>query len=97
MLTWIDLTFKTMAGSLEAIRYAHAPGGGASLRLLEQRLLPLETLWLDIAGPTEAWGAIRDMTVRGAPAIGECAPPPPPPLPAPPPVPATGRLRCAIP
>jgi methylthioribose-1-phosphate isomerase len=66
-----------MAGSLEAVRYKHAPGGVASLKLLEQRKLPLETEWLDIAGPKEAWMAIRDMTVRGAPAIGGCPPPPP--------------------
>ena len=66
-----------MAGSLEAIRYQHAPGGAASLKLLEQRKLPLETVWLDIAGPKEAWMAIRDMTVRGAPAIGGCLPSPP--------------------
>ena len=39
-------------------------------QLLEQRKLPLETEWLDIEGPQAAWTAIRDMTVRGAPAIG---------------------------
>lgn len=62
------------AMALEAIRFSR--GGGlapASLQLLEQRKLPLETEWLDIDGPQSAWTAIRDMTVRGAPAIG--APP----------------------
>lgn len=42
----------------------------ALLQLLEQRKLPLETEWLAIDGPKAAWTAIRDMTVRGAPAIG---------------------------
>ena len=40
-------------------------------QLLEQRKLPLETEWLTIDGPQAAWTAIRDMTVRGAPAIGQ--------------------------
>lgn len=65
---------SAMAGSLEAIRYKRE-GGQASLHLLEQRKLPLETEWLDIPGPEAAWTAIRDMTVRGAPAIGELPPP----------------------
>ncbi|EFN58562.1 hypothetical protein CHLNCDRAFT_140697 [Chlorella variabilis] len=60
--------------ALEAIRFSR--GGGlapASLQLLEQRKLPLETEWLDIDGPQSAWTAIRDMTVRGAPAIAIAA------------------------
>lgn len=59
-----------MGASLEAIRYKRE-GDHASLNLLEQRKLPLETEWLEISGPRAAWTAIRDMTVRGAPAIGE--------------------------
>ncbi|PRW55925.1 translation initiation factor fusion with methylthioribose kinase [Chlorella sorokiniana] len=59
-------------GSLEAIRFEHA-GGRAKLELLEQRKLPLETEWLTIDGPKAAWTAIRDMTVRGAPAIAIAA------------------------
>lgn len=43
----------------------------AHAQLLEQRKLPLETEWLTIDGPKAAWTAIRDMTVRGAPAIGQ--------------------------
>jgi methylthioribose-1-phosphate isomerase len=62
--------------SLEAIRFSRN-GDTASLALLEQRLLPLQTQWIQIDGPKAAWNAIYDMTVRGAPAIGE----PPPPLP----------------
>ncbi len=53
-----------MAGSLEAISYERG-----RLQLLEQRKLPLESVFMDIAGPKECWTAIRDMTVRGAPAI----------------------------
>lgn len=40
------------------------------LRLLDQRRLPTQEIWLDIATPAAAAAAIRDMVVRGAPAIG---------------------------
>lgn len=40
-----------------------------SLKLLEQRKLPLESVFVTISGPKQCWIAIRDMTVRGAPAI----------------------------
>lgn len=40
------------------------------LRLLDQRRLPGEIAFLDVVGSAEAAGAIRDMVVRGAPAIG---------------------------
>jgi methylthioribose-1-phosphate isomerase len=50
---------------LLAIRYTRG-----SLELLEQRKLPLESVFVPISGPDECWAAIRDMTVRGAPAIG---------------------------
>ena len=43
---------------------------GDRLQLLDQRLLPTETLWLDILDSQQAADAIRDMVVRGAPAIG---------------------------
>lgn len=43
------------------------------LRLLDQRRLPSQEIWLDIATPAEAAAAIRDMVVRGAPAIGVTA------------------------
>lgn len=38
--------------------------------LLDQRLLPHEVVWLPINSATETADAIRDMVVRGAPAIG---------------------------
>ncbi|MCK5359978.1 MAG: S-methyl-5-thioribose-1-phosphate isomerase, partial [Gammaproteobacteria bacterium] len=40
------------------------------LKLLDQRLLPHEVVWLDITNTDETVSAIRDMVVRGAPAIG---------------------------
>ncbi|MGB5768120.1 MAG: S-methyl-5-thioribose-1-phosphate isomerase [Arenicellales bacterium] len=40
------------------------------LRLLDQRLLPHEVTWLDIYSTDDTVAAIRDMVVRGAPAIG---------------------------
>ncbi|XVE97882.1 hypothetical protein REPUB_Repub03eG0056900 [Reevesia pubescens] len=44
-----------------------------SLQLLDQRKLPLETVYLDIQDATDGWNAIRDMVVRGAPAIAIAA------------------------
>lgn len=43
------------------------------LKLLDQRKLPLETIYLDIKNATDGWSAIRDMVVRGAPAIAIAA------------------------
>ena len=40
------------------------------LKLLDQRLLPHQVVWLDIMNTDETLAAIRDMVVRGAPAIG---------------------------
>ncbi|MCK0152586.1 S-methyl-5-thioribose-1-phosphate isomerase [Alcanivorax sp. S6407] len=40
------------------------------LELLDQRLLPAETIWMPVHNSKEAAQAIRDMVVRGAPAIG---------------------------
>ncbi|XP_077230677.1 nagB/RpiA/CoA transferase-like superfamily protein [Tasmannia lanceolata] len=50
--------------SLQSICYKRG-----SLRLLDQRRLPLETIYLDVRDATDGWNAIRDMVVRGAPAI----------------------------
>ena len=49
---------------LEAIRYSRG-----TLALLEQRKLPFEEEWVRIGSCDDGWRAIRDMTVRGAPAI----------------------------
>lgn len=43
---------------------------GDRLQLLDQRLLPQEEHWLTVEGATGVADAIRDMVVRGAPAIG---------------------------
>ncbi|EFJ49530.1 eukaryotic translation initiation factor 2B alpha [Volvox carteri f. nagariensis] len=51
--------------SLQAIRYTRG-----SLQLLDQRLLPFQTAYLDVPDVKAAWTQIRDMVVRGAPAIG---------------------------
>ena len=40
------------------------------LKLLDQRLLPHQVIWLDITNTNETVAAIHDMVVRGAPAIG---------------------------
>jgi methylthioribose-1-phosphate isomerase len=44
-----------------------------SLRLLDQRKLPLESVYLNIQDSKDGWNAIRDMVVRGAPAIAIAA------------------------
>ncbi|KAK9210037.1 hypothetical protein WN944_002406 [Citrus x changshan-huyou] len=44
-----------------------------SLQLLDQRKLPLETIYLEIRDSADGWSAIREMVVRGAPAIAIAA------------------------
>ena len=46
---------------------------GRRLRLLDQRLLPENEVWLELETAPEIAVAIRDMAVRGAPAIGVAA------------------------
>jgi methylthioribose-1-phosphate isomerase len=46
---------------------------GRVLRLLDQRLLPAEEVWLELDNAAGIALAIRDMAVRGAPAIGVAA------------------------
>lgn len=46
---------------------------GDRLDLLDQRRLPLESHWLSLYSAADTAKAIRDMVVRGAPAIGICA------------------------
>ena len=43
------------------------------LRLLDQRRLPHEEIWIDCRDAAEVTQAIRDLAVRGAPAIGIAA------------------------
>lgn len=51
--------------NLLAIRYERG-----QLELLDQRLLPLESIFIPVHTPKDAFDAIRAMVVRGAPAIG---------------------------
>ena len=46
---------------------------GRALRLLDQRLLPAREAWMTLEHPAEIAVAIRDLAVRGAPAIGVAA------------------------
>lgn len=46
---------------------------GDHLRLLDQRLLPMQEQYLDCRSADEVAAAIRDLAVRGAPAIGIAA------------------------
>src|SRR5258707_6322657 len=54
--------------SVEPIRWRDG-----KLQLLDQRRLPREIVWVTCADAHETAGAIRDMIVRGAPAIGVTA------------------------
>ncbi|XP_042413846.1 methylthioribose-1-phosphate isomerase-like [Zingiber officinale] len=63
-----DSSTAAPAGTLQSICYERG-----SLRLLDQTRLPLETVYLDIKDSTDGWNAIRDMVVRGAPAIAIAA------------------------
>ncbi|XP_064625493.1 methylthioribose-1-phosphate isomerase-like [Lineus longissimus] len=51
-------------GTLQAIKYKRG-----SLEILDQRILPHETKYLKVEVTQDAWEAIREMKVRGAPAI----------------------------
>ena len=46
---------------------------GKSLRLLDQRQLPAREVWMTLEKPAEVAIAIRELAVRGAPAIGIAA------------------------
>ncbi|XP_019181872.1 PREDICTED: methylthioribose-1-phosphate isomerase [Ipomoea nil] len=54
--------------TLQAICYKRG-----SLQLLDQRKLPLQTIYLDIKNAKDGWDAIKEMVVRGAPAIAIAA------------------------
>ena len=43
------------------------------VRMLDQKRLPSEEVWLELTSADEVAAAIRDLTVRGAPAIGVAA------------------------
>ncbi|KAK9102419.1 hypothetical protein Sjap_019673 [Stephania japonica] len=54
--------------TLQAICYKRG-----SLKLLDQTRLPLETIYLEVRDSAGGWNTIRDMVVRGAPAIAIAA------------------------
>jgi methylthioribose-1-phosphate isomerase len=55
---------------IQAVQWlAHGP----TVRLIDQRRLPQETVWLDCTEPSQVMQAIRTLAVRGAPAIGIAA------------------------
>ena len=54
--------------SLRAVQWQ-----GDHLRLLDQRKLPFDEIWIDCRSADEVARAIRDLVVRGAPAIGIAA------------------------
>jgi len=58
-------TIKNSALHSPAIRWH-----GDRLELLDQRLLPTQSLWLNYSNAADTADAIRNMVVRGAPAIG---------------------------
>jgi len=59
----------------EPIEHMRWVGDAASghLRLLDQTRLPTEQAWLDCRDVDAVWGAIKRLSVRGAPAIGIAA------------------------
>ena len=61
-------TTSTTHDSIRAVQWQ-----GDHLRLLDQRLLPMRESWIDCRDADEVTQAIRDLAVRGAPAIGIAA------------------------
>jgi len=60
-----------MPALVQAILWQREPT--PSLRLLDQRLLPAKTEYVEIEDASAAFHAIRDMVVRGAPALAVAA------------------------
>jgi methylthioribose-1-phosphate isomerase len=54
---------------LQAIKYSQNRSASASLEILDQLALPHQSVYLPITSCEDAWDAIRQMKVRGAPAI----------------------------
>lgn len=66
-----NVRMTTSDKNLDSIRAVQWQGD--HLRLLDQRLLPAEELWIDCRDAGQVTQAIRDLAVRGAPAIGIAA------------------------
>jgi methylthioribose-1-phosphate isomerase len=54
-------------------RFTPVKWEGDALQLLDQTRLPVETIFLTLTTSEEVWAAIRQLQVRGAPAIGMAA------------------------
>jgi methylthioribose-1-phosphate isomerase len=63
-----DVTAQNEHGWLQSVRW-----NGDRLDLLDQRLLPEEIVYLPLKTAEDVWEAIRQLKVRGAPAIGIAA------------------------
>jgi methylthioribose-1-phosphate isomerase len=59
--------------ALEPLRPVLWDAAKGAVRLLDQKRLPAEEAWLELRSADEVAAAIRDLTVRGAPAIGVAA------------------------
>jgi methylthioribose-1-phosphate isomerase len=59
--------------TLEPLRPVQYDAARDVVRILDQRRLPGEEVWLDLASSGEVVRAIKDLAVRGAPAIGVAA------------------------
>ncbi|UPG88551.1 S-methyl-5-thioribose-1-phosphate isomerase [Luteibacter aegosomaticola] len=62
------MNMTTSHDSIRAVQWL-----GDRLRLLDQRRLPAEEIWFDSVNSDDVTRAIRDLAVRGAPAIGIAA------------------------
>jgi methylthioribose-1-phosphate isomerase len=67
-LHWLPEPSKGMQAPIDTVSAIHWTSAG--LRLLDQRRLPHEESYLQLVEPAAVAAAIRDMVVRGAPAIG---------------------------
>jgi methylthioribose-1-phosphate isomerase len=62
-----------MSATREPLRPVLYDGGRDVVRILDQRRLPTEEVWMELESADEVARAIRDLAVRGAPAIGVAA------------------------
>lgn len=69
--TGATVSFAPTSKHLPSIQWISEPIG--HLRLLDQTRLPTEEVWLDCYDVASVWKAIRNLQVRGAPAIGIAA------------------------
>jgi len=62
-----------VTGKPEPLRPVLWDAAKDAVRVLDQKVLPAEEVWLELRSAAEVAAAIRDLTVRGAPAIGVAA------------------------